>query len=214
MKDIVEYITEKFKINSSTDYQIEKPENKYKLIAIIKERCTEDDILYLNDINIANIDNLSWIFDCKEAKSITKIDISSWDFSKVKTIHGMFKNLNNLKEIVFPDKINLLNCKDMSQLFIGCTNLTKLNINDWNVKNVENISGMFCRCNKISNLDLSKWDIGNVKKMNNTFKECESLSNANFVNLDVWNVNTNIVQTNGMFDGCKEEIFPKWYIDK
>jgi surface protein len=81
-------------------------------------------------------------------QSLTSLDLSSFDTSKLTSLYGMF---------------------------YGCTNLTTLDLSNFNTSNVENFNAMFYNCTSLTVLNLSSFDTSNVKKMNGMFNECSLL---------------------------------------
>lgn len=97
--------------------------------------------------------------------SLTSLDLSGWDVSKVKTMGGHYQ---------------------MSDaMFQGCSSLTSLDLSGWDMSNVTNIGGMFTGCKNLATVgDLSGWDTSSVDGMYAVFADCSSLS----VNCSSWNV--------------------------
>lgn len=94
----------------------------------------------------------------------------------------------------FPDTSNVTN---MNNMFSYCTELTSLDLSNWNVSNVRDMSGMFAYCSDLTSLDLSNWDTSNVTSMNYMFKDCESLTHVNMSNIIFGEA-----QVYRMFNGC------------
>ena len=106
-----------------------------------------------------------------DCTSITSIDLSNFDMSKVKNIEGMFFNCKNLISIKFPNS-NTTNLTNMKFPFYGCINLIKVNITSLNTKNVEEMNVLFYKWEKLKNLELSNFDIGKVKDKKFIFYGC------------------------------------------
>ena len=149
MNKLQYYIQEKLKINSKS--KVEKQEYKYhpsdfwELKKIINNRIKEEnDDIDFNDIDISNIDDLEGAFAYKN--KLTKIDISTWDVSRVKS---------------------------MMEMFTGCKNLESIgDISDWKIESLTNITGMFYGCSKLTNTgDLNKWDASRIKYKQNAFSQ-------------------------------------------
>jgi surface protein len=77
---------------------------------------------------------------------LTKIDISEWDVSNVKT---------------------------MMEMFTGCKSLESIgDISDWKIESLTDITGMFYGCDKLTNTgDLNKWDASKIKFKQNAFSQ-------------------------------------------
>ena len=69
-----------------------------------------------------------------ECKSLTNLDLSTFDTSKVYNMFGMF---------------------------ICCESLLTLNVSNWNVENVDTMNSLFYMCNNVT-ADCSKWNVSNV----------------------------------------------------
>ena len=88
--------------------------------------------------------------------------------------------------------------KDCYCMFLGCKNMTSIDLSKFNSKNVTNISAMFRDCNNLTNIDLSNFDTKNVTDMSGMFYGCNNLTNIDLSNFDTKNV-TNMSY---MFYGC------------
>ena len=144
MRQINDYITEKFKINSKTvksnNYTCQ-PQTRTELIETLEKRLKEDKNANLNDIDISKVWDMSSLFS-ESATNLDphNIDISEWDVSHVKNMRSMFYDCENF------------NC-DLSK---------------WDVSNVKDMSMMFYGCESFDS-DLSKWDVSNVNSSNIVF---------------------------------------------
>lgn len=97
-----------------------------------------------------------------ECVSLTELDLSAFDTSKV---------------------------FNMSLMFYGCLVLTQINLSNFNTTNVSNMGGMFFNCKKLVSLDLSHFNTSNVIKMDNMFNACNTLTTLNISNFDTSKVN-------------------------
>ena len=83
-------------------------------------------------------------------------------------------------------------------MFNGCSNLTSLDLRNFNTSKVTSMNGMFYGCSNLTSLDLSSFNTSNVTDMNNMFNNCSGLTS-----LDLRNFNTsNVTRMNFMFGGC------------
>ena len=71
-----------------------------------------------------------------DCNSLTSLDVSKWDTSKVTNMNGMFGE---------------------------CYNLTNLDVSKWNTSKVTDMVQMFNRCDKLTTIDISNWDTSKVK---------------------------------------------------
>ena len=81
--------------------------------------------------------------------SLTSLDLSSFDTSKV---------------------------TDMEEMFSGCESLTALDLSSFDTSEVSYMRGMFYSCKSLTALDLSSFDTSNVTDMRGMFYSCESLT--------------------------------------
>jgi len=148
MKQLTQYIQEKLKINSKSKinhYQY-KPKNRKELVEIISKKYQDNkEDLDLNDIDISNIKDLSYLFELIQP---IKVDMNLWNTSHVTDIHGLFWNNTVTKEI---------------------------HIENWDVSNVETAYGAFYFCNKLTELNLDNWDFSSCTEFDLMFKGCENL---------------------------------------
>jgi surface protein len=152
MKQINQYITEKFKINSDTVSKNLKnvcnPKNKEELQEILFEIIDDDPNADLNDIDVSEITDMSYLFAHKNlVNKIKNIDISKWDVSNV---------------------------TDMSYMFYDCWGFN-CDLSEWNVSNVENMKCMFYQCTSFEGKNLDNWHTNKVNNMNYMFYNCEKL---------------------------------------
>ena len=147
MKNINDYIIEKFKLNKDNVTKIIVVKSKEELLEIIGDRFKwEDKVIDFNDLDVSNIKDMSNIFADKD---FINIDISGWDVSNVKTMRGMFNNCKHLRST-----------GDLSS---------------WDVSNVIDMSFIFNNCEYLKNIgDLKDWEI-NGTKMAYAFQDCKQL---------------------------------------
>ena len=203
MKNINNYIIEKLKkINSKNIKKQYKyfPQNTDELKRIvknlIKKRGSEAN---LNDIDVSNIDDLTFVFQGTKFNG----DISYWDVSNVKTMHGMF-----IDSLMFTGKNTDFNNWDVSNVqkmgaMFANTSFNS-DISEWDVSNVEDMKFMFSASK--FNGDISKWNVSNVENMTSMF--FDSSFNGDISNWDVSKVKSMYT----MFMGCPlSKNPPKWY---
>lgn len=90
------------------------------------------------------------------------------------------------------------NINSLEQLFYICSNLTEVNIDDWDTRNVKHMGNMFNYCSSLQTLDLSSFNTSNVTNMFGTFAMCSSLNSLDISNFNMSNVTNNSY----MFQNC------------
>ena len=86
----------------------------------------------------------------------------------------------------------------MRQMFYNCSDLTSLNLSNFNTEKVMYMSNMFYNCNKLTSLDLTSFNTAEVTNMDNMFRSCSALTS-----LDLSNFNTaEVTDMSNMFKSC------------
>ena len=149
-------------------------------------------------------------------KTITTLDLSNWDISKLTNVYYMFHYCDapeiNLSGWSFCNNINM-------EYFFGWSKIQKLDLSNWDISKltnlnrifynssvvsidglnhfdtsgVTNMAEMFYTCNKLTSLDLSNFDTSNVTDMSKIFYFCTGLTSLSVNHFDTSNV-TNIRQ--------------------
>ena len=207
------FMLEKLKINSKSNTFGYTPKTKEELEQIIVKLIEQyGDKADLNDIDISNINDLSFLFSkvnningTKRKNNLYKFngDISKWNVSKVENMEGMFSESNFNGDI---SEWNVSNVTNMTRMFAH----SKFNkdISKWNVGKVINMNCMFIGAN--FNQDISNWNVSNVKDFNYMFEYDEDFDQ----DLNKWNVNVKHNHFVDMFRMTKlSEMnkLPKWY---
>jgi surface protein len=100
-------------------------------------------------------------------------------------------------------------------MFIGCNNLTSVDVSKWNSSNVTSCYRMFRGCSSLVNLDLSALNTSKVTMMGEMFHNCTSLTNLNIVPNETngtWNT-SGVTNMAYMFYNCSslEYMLPENY---
>jgi len=168
----------------------------------ISDYCCNNKFINLNDnekqyihifFNNNKKERNSYVLE--EKTKIQKIKIKL-DF-ELKSLKGLFKNCQCLKEINFI-KFNRKDIIDMSEMFKGCKNLNKINFLNFKTNNVNNMSYMFSGCSLLKELNLSNFITAKVTNMQNMFEGCSKLEILNILNFNTLNV----IYMNDMFSEC------------
>ena len=72
----------------------------------------------------------------------------------------------------------------INDMFHGCSSLTSLNFSNFNTPIVTRMNGMFHNCLSLISLNLLNFDSSQVTKMNHMFHNCPSLISLNLSNFD------------------------------
>ena len=160
----------------------------------------EDKFVNLDDKSYVNIyfnnhkrRNKTFYLEVRSIKTI-KIVI---DY-EIKTLKGLFKNCEYIKEINFI-KFNRKDISDISEMFYGCKNLDNLNLLNFKTDRVTNMSYLFYGCSSLKSLNLSNFNTSNVINIQNMFEDCSNLEKLNLCNFKT----EKVVYMNDMFYECK-----------
>ena len=140
MKNLINFIQEKYLINNDIQMYTCHPEDKYELRDILEERLSKDKNANLNDIDVSKITNMTGLFKGLEP---INIDISEWDVSNVEDMSYMFFNCENFNCDL--SNWDVSNVEDMSYMFFNCITFTGNGLNNWKVKitNINKVSKMY-----------------------------------------------------------------------
>jgi len=144
-----------------------------------------------------NSDDSDHMFACCD--NLTKIDLTSFDTSKVENMGFMFFGCRSLVELDLSN-FNTSNVTNMEDLFYGCNNLKNIELRSFDTSKVSNMYEMFGGCESLIKLDVSGFDTQNVIDMGLMFYDCASLTTLNLRNFNT----SNVVDMHWMFDCCKK----------
>jgi len=176
---------------SSIEIEIKPVEKKYGEFINIKEEDKEYYHIYYNDNKKEQIKNTSLNKNDKVSKINIIIDY------QVESFYKLFYNYECIESICFK-KFYRNNIIDMSCMFMGCSSLIELNINNFNTNNVTDMSGMFSWCSSLKELNINNFNTNNVTNMCSIFSRCSSLKVLNLNNFNTNNVNN----MRYLFYGC------------
>lgn len=180
---------------------------------------------------IDGIDNLNtsmvtdmWhmFYNCK---SLTSLDLKTFDTHNVFSMSYMFSGCNNLTYLNV-SSFDTSNVNDMMWMFSGCWNLTNLSVSNFDMHRVRYMTGMFSSCKGLTHIDVSHFNTENVKNMQAVFQRCEKLTSLDLsgfntskvediacmflscmslTSLDLSNFDTQLVtQSTSLFYGCQK----------
>ena len=117
-----------------------------------------------------------------------------------KNVTNMYSMFNSCSNITSIDLSNFDTSKvdNMGFMLSGCSKLTSLDLSNFNTSNVKYMGGMFCNCSKLTTIDVSKFDTSKVTDMTQMFFGCSKLTSLDVSNFDTSKV-TEMQQT---FDTC------------
>lgn len=152
-----------------------------------------DGIENLNTSKVTDMWNM--FYNCK---SLTSLDLKTFDTHNVLSMSYMFFGCNNLTYLKV-SSFDTSNVGNMNWMFAGCWKLTNLSVSNFDMHRVRYMTGMFSSCKGLTHIDVSKFNTENVKNMQAVFQNCEKLTS-----LDLSGFNTSKVNDiASMFNSCK-----------
>ena len=118
---------------------------------------------------------------------------------KVTTMGSMFYNCSNLTQLDLSN-FNTSNVTNMENLFRGCSKLTQLDVSNWDTSKAQYMHHMFNSCSQLTQLDVSNWDTSQVKHMYNMFNNCSQLTQLDVSNWDT----SQATRMDNMFHNCSQ----------
>ena len=129
--------------------------------------------------------------------SLTSLDVSKFDTSKVTDMSSMFDGCGNLTDLDLSN-FDTSQVTNMSRMFYECSSLTSLDVSNFDTSQVTDMECMFDNCSSLTSLDVSNFDTSQVTKMGWMFFECSSLTGIDISNFDT----SRVTEMSCMFQGC------------
>ena len=146
---------------------------------------------------IEPVTNMSEMF--YNCDSLTSLDLSNWDTSKVTKMISMFYYCLGLTTLDSISNWDTSNVTNMGQMFKNCYGLITLDLSNWDTSNVISMYGMFSYCTSLTSVgDLSNWDTSNVISCNQMFYHCYDLASLDLSNWDT----SKVTDMSYMFSSC------------
>ena len=132
----------------------------------------------------------------KNCKTLTSLDLSSFDTSKVTTMKAMFNNCVALATLDV-SSFNTSKVTTMKEMFNSCGDLTSLNLSGFDTGNVTDMNNMFCDCHVLAAPDFSHFNTSKVTTMEGMFGRCyafDTLDVSSFTNESLTNIDNMFFQ--------------------
>ena len=164
--------------------------------------------MFANCYNLKELDISGWKINATNYSSffsacyaLENVNISGFNMSNCTTLASMFYNCQNLKEIIFPDVIDITKITTMASIFFGCNTLpelTILNPNDTSTdrtnklkfssltfSNVTTIDSMFNSCISLRTLSINNWKLPNCTTIANLCRYCQGLEELSWTGWEI-----------------------------
>ena len=144
--------------------------------------------LDLSNFDTSKVSDMTSMFS---SSALTSLDLSNFDTQNVKSMGSMFERCKSLTSLNLSDRFNTLNVSDMTMMFAYCNNLTSLDLSSFDTSNVESMFSMFYECSSLTTLDLSSFATSKVTDMSYMFQDCSSLTTLNLSKFNMSSVTNN-----------------------
>lgn len=103
---------------------------------------------------------------------------------------SLFEGLSEVTTIKNAENLNMANVTSTYKMFRGCSNLTTIDVSNWDTNAMTDMSYTFNKCSNLRNIDVANWKTGNVTKLDFIFEGCSSLTQIDVSRWDVSKVTT------------------------
>ena len=150
--------------------------------------------LDLSSFDTSKVESMHWMFF--GMRNLIALNLSNFDTSRVTEMYGMFRDMSNLTTLNLSN-FNTSRVTDMGGMFSGMRNLIALNLSNFDTSNVWDMGGMFENMSNLTTLDLSSFDTSQVTRMPEMFRD---MSNLTSLNLSSFNT-SQVTNMYSMFSG-------------
>ena len=150
----------------------------------------------IENLNTSKVTDMWQMF--YNCKSLTSLDLKTFDTHNVLSMSSMFFGCNNLTYLNV-SSFDTSNVGNMVWMFAGCEKLTNLSVSNFDMHSVWTMLGMFSSCKGLTHIDVSKFNTENVKSMQAVFQNCENLSSLNLSGFNT----SKVKDIACMFASCK-----------
>ena len=151
----------------------------------------------IENIDTSNIADMSFAF--KDNRSLSALDLSDWNVSRLLTSKAMFNNCTSLATVDL-ENWDPAALQDISYMFAGCSNLSSTDVSGFSNCEFTDLSHLFYGCSKLPQLDLSGWQLGECNNLSSAFTGCRSLTGIG--DLSGWDT-SKVTDFSKLFDSCK-----------
>ena len=150
--------------------------------------------LDLSSFDTSKVESMHWMFF--GMRNLIALNLSNFDTSRVTEMYGMFRDMSNLTTLNLSN-FNTSRVTDMGGMFSGMRNLIALNLSNFDTSNVWDMGGMFENMSNLTTLDLSSFDTSQVTRMPEMFRGMSNLTTLNLSNFDT----SKVTRMDDMFRG-------------
>jgi putative membrane associated lipoprotein len=154
----------KLKKLNLTNFDTSKVTNMY---AMFEQMADVSEIKFGSNFNTKNVVNMGRMFAVNP--SIQRLDLSSFNTSKVTTMNDMFNLMISLTQINFGANFDTSNVTDMTGMFYQSTSLVNLDLSHFNTRKVKSMNSMFSQMSGLIILDISNFETPSLEDAGSMF---------------------------------------------
>lgn len=110
-----------------------------------------------------------------QGSSLTTLDVSRWNTSRVTNMGFIFNQMQSLKEVDVGNW-DTSQVTNMRMMFNNGNSLTTLDVSRWNTSQITDMGFMFNQMRSLKELDMSNWDTSQVTNMQSMFGNTNALN--------------------------------------
>ena len=137
--------------------------------------------LDLSSFDISKVTNMGYMF--YNISNPTTLDLSNFDTSQVTDMESMFARMSSLMTLDLSN-FDTSQVRSMRSMFSAMYNLATLNISHFDTSKVTDMAGMFYSVSTLNTLNLSNFDSSKVTDMNHMFYNMSNLTTINLSSFD------------------------------
>ena len=146
------------------------------------------------------VESLEHFFDSitdENAVSISSIDFSHFDSSKLSNMNSIFSGCTDLVTVDFTN-FNWANIQDIGYMFYACDSFKSIDLSNFDISKITNMERAFQSCDSLETVIFPESSQQNVQNMKYMFYYCKALKS---IDLSKFSLST-ITDMSGMFEGC------------
>ena len=154
------------------------------------ENCSSLSSINLSTFDTSKVTSMYYMFS--GCTSLTNIDVSNFNTENVTNMFAMFYQCGKLLNLDVSN-FNMRNVTTVMSIFNGCSSLQSLKLNNWNAEKLTNITNMFVGCDKVIELEMNNFSAplltDTSSLFGNTYNvQSPKIPNATIISINNWNI--------------------------
>ena len=146
-----------------------------------------------SNFNWSNLNDMYYLF--KGCLALKSVNFSNYDLSKVTNMRYAFDSCSSLESVTLPK--NLSSVEQMENMFSLCTSLVSIDLSNIDLSKVTNMKSMFSGCSKLE-IVIFPETTQNLQDTSYMFQSCTALKSIDFSNADL----SKVTMMDNMFESC------------